>query len=68
MESIKEDILRRVPETDVVGMFRMLAVTHKVTSRVVRREMWGMVAEGQVEIGDDLSLVSGSGVERGKNR
>ena len=65
---IEKGILKRIPVSDVVGMFRELADELNVRSVEVRRRMWRMVANGQVEIGDDLSLVSGSGVERGKNR
>jgi len=65
---IENEILKRIPVSDVVGMFRELADELNVRSVEVRRRMWRMVANGQVEIGDDLSLVSGPGVERGKNR
>ncbi|HJZ06170.1 hypothetical protein A2634_01860 [Candidatus Amesbacteria bacterium RIFCSPHIGHO2_01_FULL_48_32] len=65
---IEKGILKRIPVSDVVGMFRELADELNVRSVEVRRRMWRMVANGQVEIGDDLSLMSGPGVEQGKNR
>ena len=65
---IEKGILKRIPVSDVGGMFRELADELNVRSVEVRRRMWRMVANGQVEIGDDLSLMSGPGVEQGKNR
>ena len=65
---IEKGILKRIPVSDVVGMFRELADELNVRSVEVRRRMWRMVANGQVEIGDDLSLMSGPGVGQGKNR